>query len=809
MTDSIPPALRERDQWVLWKAENNTKVPYRVTGSRASTTDPASWSSYDRVRAVEARGGYSGVGFVFSPDDPFAGIDLDDCVTGETVEEWAHHIVAEAASYAEISPSLTGIKIWVIGSIPTSVKTKEIELYDRARFFTVTSRRLSDAPLDVVPAQSTLDRLYARLRPPEDPPATPSPVRVIPTDDYLKEWATRTIAQEVVRVMNAPQGEKHNTRFDAARLLGGLIPLGLASADEIEAALYAAQIPASAAAHAERKTIRDGIANGALTPLALPDPPQQPLMDEDGYACCPTHQTRLIPAKNGNGWRCSEYDCYWWKGEGYTKTVQGKIGAFEVLIGGKTKPAAPIITDWLDQGIKAVDLQARTFAHVNWPVANILSEGCTLLAGKPKSKKSWLALGLAVDVAAGQQTLGGLDTKQSRVLYLDLESNQRRMQSRLRAILGTSPWPDNLHIFTEWPRGEQGIAQLEAFLAHYSDTGLIIADILQNIRPARVKNGNPYDEDYEAVKPLNQLGERHHAAVLALHHTRKAKADDVFDEISGSTGLSAGVAAMWVLGRLPNGPESVLAVRGRDIVIDDDMALEWDEYACRFMWVGSAEQRSLSQERRAVLDIMADGEQYTPKELAQTLGKPANAIKPLLLHLFNDRFLDKTGYGKYTKVQGKHFPGSRNDNSDNGSNSDNSGNSGNSVRISDRETIKEVSNLDTDPINFDYRVTTSPQELPGGGNSLLTHQEASNTASNGKSYQSYHFLTESAIDHDHQREQEAMLALAKHDYRAARRAAMQIRGRKSQLRVEELIDETQQKQPLQKDTNGGTGTTDG
>lgn len=796
MTDPIPAALRSRDQWVLWRDENGVKMPYSVTGRKASSTNPATWSTYDRVRAVETKGGYSGIGYVFTADDPFTGIDLDDVITDGTIAPWAQAIIDEAGSYAEISPSGNGVKLWVIGAIPTSAKSAHIELYDRSRYFTVTGQRLKGSPLEVKPAQALLDRLHAQIREKQYEPVVAVPVAVMPPDDYLREWAQKTIAQEVARVMGAADGEKHNTRFAAARLLGGLIPLGLATATEIESALYAAQVPKTETARNERKAIRDGIALGARQPLMPPDPPRQPLFDKEGYACCPTHETRLEPAKNGHGYRCSVYGCYWWKAEGYSRVPP------DLIIGNKhlSSPTVALV-DWLQRGVNAHELQRREFAEVNWPVANILSEGCTLLAGKPKSKKSWLALGIAVDVALGRVTLGRLETRRGRVLYLDLESNQRRMQSRLRAMLGNHPWPDNLHIYTEWPRGEAGIAQLDAFMAHYPDTILAVCDILQNIRPPRIKNANPYDEDYEAVKPLNQWGERHHAACLALHHTRKAKADDVFDEISGSTGLSAGVAGMWVLGRLPNGPESVLAIRGRDIVIDDDMALEWDDYYCRFTWAGSAEERSMSQERRAVLDLMSDTGEYTPKEIAIALGKPVNAVTKLLLHLFSDRMVDKTGHGKYVKVMGRQTYGLAVDErqSEQSRQSRQSGQNGQNVTKVDTDSIKVVSNS-----------ASVSSILPPPQAELTAHPNASNpslTTDSARSARSSPPL--SSIDHDRRREQEVMMAIGRHDFRAARRSASAIRGRRDSDRVDRIIDEAEQQFRKAKETNGGYITPDG
>src|SRR5262245_41557082 len=82
----VPNDLAELDQWVLWRYETRdgnkpAKIPYKINGSRASTTDPATWSSFEAVVEYWRRYPKScdGLGFVFAAD-PFAGIDLDDCV---------------------------------------------------------------------------------------------------------------------------------------------------------------------------------------------------------------------------------------------------------------------------------------------------------------------------------------------------------------------------------------------------------------------------------------------------------------------------------------------------------------------------------------------------------------------------------------------------------------------------------------------------------------------------------------------------------------------------------------------------------
>lgn len=156
--DNIPEELKLRKSWVLWKyiIRNGakTKFPFQANGSAASSTDPSTWDTLDAVRARYAMGSWEGIGYVFSPDDPYTGIDLDGCRDPQTgkMEDWARELVVQLASYAELSPSMSGVKIWVRAEWPqgaghnaklpemakVSDKTPGIEAYSWGRFFTVT-----------------------------------------------------------------------------------------------------------------------------------------------------------------------------------------------------------------------------------------------------------------------------------------------------------------------------------------------------------------------------------------------------------------------------------------------------------------------------------------------------------------------------------------------------------------------------------------------------------------------------------------------------------------------------------------------
>jgi len=177
--EHIPADLRDYNNWILWQWEWNgkkwTKVPYTIDGKRASTTDPNSWSSFEDAWNAMLKSPKWGLGFVFSPFDPYTGIDFGDCLDGDgALKEWAREdIEALAFTYIERSPSGKGLKAWVMADLAQirgcdsgcreRIGDGEIEIYDRARFFTVTGAAFSGAPLQVEEHSAEVRSLLLKL----------------------------------------------------------------------------------------------------------------------------------------------------------------------------------------------------------------------------------------------------------------------------------------------------------------------------------------------------------------------------------------------------------------------------------------------------------------------------------------------------------------------------------------------------------------------------------------------------------------------------------------------------------------------
>lgn len=181
----IPAFLKARRQWVVWrwtwKGDKWDKPPINArTLYNASTTDPATWSTWQEAIAAYAdpQNDLDGVGYCFSgePGD-VVGVDLDDCrdaATGEIMpwsqeqracEQWTPEapdpasVIATLGTYSEVSPSGTGVKMLAFGEIAKSSKVGDFEAYKSGRYFTVTGNRLFDLPAEPQQKNGELETL--------------------------------------------------------------------------------------------------------------------------------------------------------------------------------------------------------------------------------------------------------------------------------------------------------------------------------------------------------------------------------------------------------------------------------------------------------------------------------------------------------------------------------------------------------------------------------------------------------------------------------------------------------------------------
>lgn len=301
--------------------------------------------------------------------------------------------------------------------------------------------------------------------------------------------------------------------------------------------------------------------------------------------------------------------------------------------------------------INAVELLAKDFPEPRIVVTDILLEGTTLFAGRPKIGKSWYCLGLAIAVSSGGYALGNKPVDAGDVLYLALEDGQRRLQGRIRAMLGDDPPPSRLSLATNWRASDQGgLVDLDTWLAEHPDARLVIVDTLKRFRPSDDARKRLYDLDYESLGPLTQLAQAHRIAIVVVHHTRKMDATDPLDLISGSTGLTGAVDGAMILKRERGQADAVLHVTHRDMD-DQELALMWDAALSGWRLAGPAIELRRSKARTEVLELLntAPGG-LRPLDIARTLGKPPNAVKVLLFRMMKDGEV-RAQDGRYTPIK--------------------------------------------------------------------------------------------------------------------------------------------------------------
>lgn len=177
-------ALKDVRRWVAWKTEQrngkDTKVPYAPTGGKAKANDPRTWGARAAAETEAARLTVPGnIGIQLGDHFGLAlgGIDLDSCRSADgVIATWAADVMERFASYAEVSPSGTGVKIFfamlpdafqaALAALGNNTQGEQrhgckfaqasagdhppaIEVYVSHRYFTVTGQQCPMAPSEL------------------------------------------------------------------------------------------------------------------------------------------------------------------------------------------------------------------------------------------------------------------------------------------------------------------------------------------------------------------------------------------------------------------------------------------------------------------------------------------------------------------------------------------------------------------------------------------------------------------------------------------------------------------------------------
>jgi putative DNA primase/helicase len=171
--DSIPEELKPGRVWVCCDENKAPMVPLMRGRSRyASSTNPATWRTFEEACQAYDAGRFAGVGRVIAKDGGYVGVDIDHCRNPETgrINDRGRALLKRLDSYSEVSPSGTGVKVWCRGTLPMSHVKDGLEVYVRGRYFTLTGRFLAQYSAEIEERTEALAAIVAEEFPRARPP---------------------------------------------------------------------------------------------------------------------------------------------------------------------------------------------------------------------------------------------------------------------------------------------------------------------------------------------------------------------------------------------------------------------------------------------------------------------------------------------------------------------------------------------------------------------------------------------------------------------------------------------------------------
>lgn len=580
----VPQALLDLPQWICWRAVWDSiklkwdKKPICVaTGSGTGFTRIEMGATYTEAVAATKRLNLAGVGFVFQTHNRLVGIDLDKCrdpVTGE-IEKWARDILDLAETYAEVSPSGTGIHLFALGDLGglPAVKnvTAGVEMYASGRYFTLTGHHVEGTPLDVNPSPNTVAALKARIvaAPAATGPATASAADqaaapVAGSADAFTRWAyKRSFFGQVNEAALKETGKWMPELFPSASLEAGTGAWRVKSADlgrplEEDISVSPSGIVDFGVHDMGDLDEKGRDREGKRTPIDLvrewlPEEWQPP---EQGSAVTPVEAALWLCERLGVDPKTLGY-----RGGGPPGDNSGDKNSYGASAGPDPQPAASDDEDDDQPAEVVVDLFAElTRLGGVHPKKKIILPGLergfvTLVGGPSGAMKSLWVLQVALAIVAGQAAadklldIGKVDYCGSVAVY-PYEDATSQLAKRLDGMLRMHgldhrKFPYKIMARTaqllSWKNAEQLVlnkAEVTALKA-MPDLALIIVDTLTSALLSEETN-----REFQQVMNLGKrLARRTGATVVIVHHFRKGTSKEeegaTMENMRGGSSLTA------------------------------------------------------------------------------------------------------------------------------------------------------------------------------------------------------------------------------------------------------------------------------
>jgi hypothetical protein len=304
------------------------------------------------------------------------------------------------------------------------------------------------------------------------------------------------------------------------------------------------------------------------------------------------------------------------------------------------------ISELRKKSYSITELLDTEFPMLVWFTERIITTGLTLLWGFAKSGKSILILHILLAVAQGGRALGVLKCQKVSVLLISLEDGARRLQTRLKGA-GATP-TDNFSIFTDWPRGQEGIDRLRQYLDENLDVKIVVIDTLFLF--TKIQDGNDYTQTVTIMESLKRIADDRDMSIIVIHHSKKMGKDnggDILESALGSTGIVAGPDHLLYLKRTPAEPaDAVLHFVSKDTE-PAELALKFDNEIMGWAYAGEAADMADTDERQEILDLLRKEGSLKPGEIATKLNKKTPAVSNLLKKMVSKEQVRKIHYGLY------------------------------------------------------------------------------------------------------------------------------------------------------------------
>ena len=304
-----------------------------------------------------------------------------------------------------------------------------------------------------------------------------------------------------------------------------------------------------------------------------------------------------------------------------------------------------------DDLLTADDILTTDWPEPRWAIPKLTPIGLSILGGRAKLGKSWLALQIAYAVAAGGVALGQ-QVEQGAVLYLALEDNPRRLKERMQQ----QRWQPGLPVdfvtigqfSTKIGNLYKGGAERLARRIAARNFRLVIIDTL-----ARTIQGdqNDYQEMTAALTPLQETAHAQNCAIVAIDHHNKlaglhgSEAGDVVSDLQGSTAKGGMADTIWGLYRERGKAGAKLGITGRDV--DErvlSLLMDWTT-GC---WQNLGEAHLvLSAPEHEIMTALHDLHHASVTQVMQATGQSMSHVSERLALLADRGYLTRKRDGRH------------------------------------------------------------------------------------------------------------------------------------------------------------------